>query len=360
MLDASPADPRATRLLNACRAQPVDTTPIWIMRQAGRYLPEYRRTRARAGDFLTLCKTPELACEVTLQPIDLLGVDAAIIFSDILIPLEAMGIPLSFTDGEGPRLEPVRSDAAVRALRIPDPERETGFVMEAIRLAVRALDGKVPLIGFAGAPWTLLSYAVEGKTGKSFEHAKRMLFEDPALAHRLLDAITRTTVEYLAAQVAAGARVLQLFDSWAGALGPVEFAAFALPYAQRIITALKARPACASVPIIYFCNEGSALLELAATSGADVLGVDFRTPLDVVRRRIGGSAGERIVLQGNFDNNALFAPPAEIERRAADIIARAGERHVFNLGHGILPPTPVEHAMALVEAVHRLGRRSAA
>jgi uroporphyrinogen decarboxylase len=339
---------RATRMIAACRGEPVDTTPIWIMRQAGRYLPQYRATRARARDFLTLCKTPELACEVTLQPVDLLGVDAAIIFSDILIPLEAMGIPLTFTDGEGPRLEPVRSAADVARLRVPVADEATGFVMDAIRLTARALDGKVPLIGFAGAPWTLMSYAVEGKTGKNFLDSKRLLFADPALAHALLDKITACTIDYLAAQVRAGARLLQLFDSWAGALAPDEYRAFALPYVRRVVDAL--RPS--GVPFIYFCNEGATLLSAAATSGAGVLGVDFRVPLDQARTIV----GNQLTLQGNLDPCALFAQPAEIERRAADILRRAGRaRHVFNLGHGILPPTPVEHAQALVEIVHRLG-----
>ena len=321
------------------------------MRQAGRYLPQYRATRAKAGDFLTLCKTPELACEVTLQPVDILGVDAAIIFSDILIPLEAMGIPLTFSEGEGPRLRPVRSEAEVAALRIFDPEVETRTLMEAIRLVVRGLDGKVPLIGFAGAPWTVLSYAVEGQTSKSFAEAKRLLFERPDLAHALLDKITRATIGYLQAQVRAGAGALQLFDSWAGALGPEEYRRFALPYVRRIIDELKP----SGVPVIYFCNEGAALLEDAATAGADVLGVDFRTPLDLVRQRLQKTVGD-VTLQGNLDNCALFAPPAEIERRAVDVIRRAGPRHIFNLGHGILPPTPVEHAVALVEAVHRHGQ----
>jgi uroporphyrinogen decarboxylase len=344
------ADARAQRFLRACRGEPVDTTPVWIMRQAGRYLPAYRATRGRAGDFLTLCKTPELACEVTLQPIEILGVDAAIIFSDILIPLEAMGIPLTFSEGEGPRLSPVaRSEAAVAALRLFDPEVETRTLMDAIRLTVRSLGGKVPLIGFAGAPWTVFCYAVEGQTSRGWLDAKRWLFEHPPLAHALLDRLTRATTSYLAAQVAAGAAVLQLFDSWAGALAVEEYRTFALPYVQRILAAL--RPL--GVPLIYFCNEGAGLLADAATSGADVLGVDFHLPIDEARRRAGAA---HLTLQGNLDPVALFAPPADIERRAADVIARAGARHVFNLGHGILPPTPPEHAIALVEAVHRHGR----
>jgi uroporphyrinogen decarboxylase len=340
---------RAERFLRACRGEPVDTTPIWIMRQAGRYLPEYRRTRARAGDFLTLCKSPELACEVTLQPVDLLGVDAAIIFSDILIPLEAMGMKLTFSDGEGPRLEPVRTADDVAKLRVPVADEACASLMEAIRLTVRGLDGRVPLIGFAGAPWTMLSYAVEGKTSKSFLDSRRMLFEAPALAHALLEKITLTTIDYLQAQVRAGARALQLFDSWAGALGPDEFRSFALPYVKRIVDAL--RPS--GVPFIYFCNEGASLLADAATAGADVMGIDYRVPLDEVRRLI----GREVTLQGNLDPVALFAPVAEIERRAGDVIRRGGARHIFNLGHGIQPPTPVAHAQALVEIVHRLGRR---
>jgi uroporphyrinogen decarboxylase len=259
-----------------------------------------------------------------------------------------MGIPLTFTDGEGPRLEPVRSAADVARLRVPVADEATGFVMDAIRLTARALDGKVPLIGFAGAPWTLMSYAVEGKTGKNFLDSKRLLFADPALAHALLDKITACTIDYLAAQVRAGARLLQLFDSWAGALAPDEYRAFALPYVRRVVDAL--RPS--GVPFIYFCNEGATLLSAAATSGAGVLGVDFRVPLDQARTIV----GNQLTLQGNLDPCALFAQPAEIERRAADILRRAGRaRHVFNLGHGILPPTPVEHAQALVEIVHRLG-----
>jgi uroporphyrinogen decarboxylase len=340
---------RADRFLRALAGEPVDTTPIWIMRQAGRYLPEYRAVRARARDFLTLCKTPELACEVTLQPVERLGVDAAILFSDILIPVEKMGVPLTFSEGEGPRLEPVRDEAAVRALRVPDPEAETPYVLEAIRLIRRALDGKVPLIGFAGAPFTLLTYAVEGQTGKQFAETKRLLYTAPDVAHLLLQKISDATAAYLAAQVRAGAQVVQLFDSWVGQLAPEDFRAFAAPYARRVIDALRPLGA----PVIYFANDGAALLAEAAGLGAQALGVDWRLPLDEVRAR----AGAAITLQGNLDPCVLFAAPSEIERRAADVLHRAGgRRHVFNLGHGILPPTPPEHAEALVEIVHRLGR----
>ena len=348
-------DPRSTRFLAACRGQPVDTTPVWIMRQAGRYLPSYRKTRAAARDFLVLCKTPELSCEVTLHPVDQLGVDAAILFSDILVVLEAMGMRLEFSEGEGPRLDPVRSAEAVAVLRVPAPEEALGYVMDAIRLIVRALDGRVPLIGFAGAPWTLFTYAVEGKTSKDFAKARRLLFEAPALAHTLLHKITEATLGYLAAQVRAGAKVLQIFDSWAGALGPEEYRTFALPYVKRIVAGLRETWAGGPAPpIIYFCNQGATLLADAATVGADVLGIDFRVPLDEARLRAGRP---ELVVQGNLDPCALFAPPEAIEPRVADILRRGGERHIFNLGHGILPETPVDHVLALVENVHRLGRR---
>jgi uroporphyrinogen decarboxylase len=339
---------RADRFLRALRGEPVDTTPIWIMRQAGRYLPEYRATRARAGSFLDLCKNPELACEVTLQPVERIGVDAAILFSDILIPVEKMGVPLSFTDEAGPRLEPVRDAAGVAALRVPDPELDMPYVLEAIRLIRRALDGKVPLIGFSGAPFTLLSYVVEGKTGKQFADTKRLLFTAPEAARALLDKLTATVIAYLGAQIRAGAQVVQLFDSWVGQLGPDDFAVFAAPYVKTVIDAL--RPL--GVPIIYFANEGSTLLSAAAGLGADALGVDWRIPVREARARV----GDGVTLQGNLDPCALFAPVPEIERRAAAILEAArGTRHVFNLGHGILPPTPPDHAAALVEIVHRLG-----
>jgi uroporphyrinogen decarboxylase len=341
---------RADRFLRALRGQPVDTTPIWIMRQAGRYLPEYRATRARAGGFLDLCKTPELACEVTLQPVDRLGVDAAIIFSDILIPVEKMGVPLSFSDDAGPRLEPVRDAAGIAALRVPDPQADMPYVLEAIRLVRRELDGKVPLIGFSGAPFTLLSYVVEGKTGKQFADTKRLLFTAPDAARELLGKLTRTVIAYLEAQIRAGAQVVQLFDSWVGQLAPEDFRLFAAPYVAEVVAALRPLGA----PVIYFAHDGATLLEDAATLGADALGIDWRIPIAAARARVGAE----VTLQGNLDPCALFAPVPEIERRAAAILEAArGTRHVFNLGHGILPPTPPEHAAALVEIVHRLGAR---
>lgn len=336
---------RSDRFLRALRGEPVDTTPIWIMRQAGRYLPEYRATRARAGDFLTLCKTPELACEVTLQPIDRLGVDAAILFSDILIPLEPMGMKLGFPN-EGPRLEPIRDEAGIAALRVPNADETMPFVMEAVRLIRRALDGKVPLIGFAGAPFTLMTYVVEGQTGKQFAETKKLMYTAPQAAHALLQKLTDAVADYLAAQMRAGAQAVQLFDSWVGQLAPDDFRLFAAPYVQQLVD--KLRPL--GAPIIYFANDGGSLLADAAKLGADALGVDWRTPLDEARAR----TGDGVTLQGNLDPCLLFGPVAEIERRASDVLRRAGgKRHVFNLGHGILPGTPPEHALALVEHVHR-------
>jgi len=337
--------PRSDRFLRALRGEPVDTTPVWIMRQAGRYLPEYRATRAKAGDFLTLCKTPELACEVTLQPIDRLGVDAAILFSDILIPLEPMGMKLGFPN-EGPRLEPIRDEAGVRALKVPNAEETMPFVMDAVRLIRGALDGKVPLIGFAGAPFTMLTYAVEGQTGKQFAETKKLLYTAPNVAHELLQKLTNTVADYLAAQIRAGVQVVQLFDSWVGQLAPDDFRDFAAPYVKQLVTTLKPLGA----PIIYFANDGGSLLGDAAQLGADALGVDWRTPLDEARAK----TGDGVTLQGNLDPCLLFGPVAEIEKRATDVLKRAGgKRHVFNLGHGILPGTPPEHAIALVEHVHK-------
>jgi uroporphyrinogen decarboxylase len=346
-----PLNNQANRFLQACAGAQVDTTPIWIMRQAGRYLPDYQRTRARAGDFLTLCKTPELACEVTVQPVERLGVDAAILFSDILIPLEAMGLPLAFTE-EGPKVRPVRSGEEIEALRVPEAA-ECGFVMEAVRLCRRELAGRVPLIGFAGAPFTMLTYAVEGQTGKQFVATKKLLFAAPEQAHLLLDKITETVIAYLRGQVAAGAQALQLFDSWVGVLGVEDFVTFAAPYVRRVLTAL--RPL--GVPLIYFANGGAALLEEVGKLPADVFALDWRLPIGLGRQRLGiGGPGDRRAVQGNLDPMVLFGPVPELERRVRAILADAPPRgHVFNLGHGILPETPVPHVQALVEMVHRLG-----
>ena len=340
------------RILRAARRQPVDVTPVWVMRQAGRYLPEYRAIRGKV-EFLELCKTPELAAEVTVQPVTRLGVDAAIIFSDILIPVEAMGMELELGD-KGPHFpQPLRTPADVERLGIPDPEEATGFVAEAIRRTRRALSDSVPVIGFAGAPFTLAAYMVEGGGSKSFILIKRLLYEQPKLAHALFEKLTETLIPYLKMQVAAGARIVQVFDSWGGELGPQDYETFALPYLQRIVAALKAT----GVPVIVFGTSMSTLLPQLVRTGADVIGCDWRIQLDEARGRV----GPQVALQGNLDPLALFLPLAELEARVQDILRRAGPvGHIFNLGHGILPPTSPEAAKAMVDAVHHFGRHAPA
>lgn len=342
--------------LRACRRQPVERTPIWMMRQAGRYLPSYRAVRARAS-FLELCRTPELACEVTLQPIDQLGFDAAILFSDILITLPAMGLDVAFPES-GPKIAaPVRTHAAIEALRVPDPEAELPYVMESVRQIQRALAGRVPLIGFAGAPLTMLTYAVEGGGSKDYPHTKKLLYGAPASAHALLDKLARTCAVYLEAQIAAGADAVQIFDSWGGIFSPGDFREYPLRYARQVIEMLRDSPTFrrSPVPIIYFVNGCAPYLDDYASSGADVLGVDWRVGIDEVRRRV----GDRVALQGNLDPGALFASPGEIRTRVADILARAGSvGHIFNLGHGVLPDTDPEHVRAMVTAVRELSARA--
>lgn len=338
--------------LRACRGEKVTYTPVWLMRQAGRYLPDYQRIRGKVT-FLELCKTPELAAEVTLQPVDILGVDAAILFSDILIPMEAMGTPLEFQANHGPVFpEPVRSRADVDKLIVPDPEEKTGFVLETIKILRRELERKVPLIGFSGAPFTLATYLIEGGSSKIFLETKKMMFAAPDLYDALLEKITACTSLYLQAQAKAGAQALQIFDSWAGVLAPEDFARFALPYVQRIIKELRE---VTEVPIIYFANNGATLLPLSKTAGADVLGLDWRIEINDAVSVVGGEAA----LQGNLDPCGLFLPHAEIEKRVGRILARAAKAkgHIFNLGHGILPQTPPENARFLIDAVHRLSAK---
>ena len=320
------------------------------MRQAGRYLPQYRQTRAKAGDFLTLCKTPDLACEVTLQPIGILDVDAAILFSDILIPVEAMGVPLVFSEGEGPKLEPVRGEEELKKLHVPDPAQEMGFVLDAVRLIRRELGSRVPLIGFSGAPFTLATYIVEGGTSKNFRRVLSWMYSDPQGFTRLLDLLTETVILYLRAQVEAGAQAVQVFDTWAGLLSRRLYREFALPGTARIVQALKGH----GVPVILYVNGCSPFLEEMAASGVDVLSVDWRVSLSEAAGRTRGT----VTLQGNLDPMALFAPKATLEREVARVLSEAPDRgHVFNLGHGIQPETPVEAAQALVQCVHRLGRK---
>jgi len=333
-------------LLRACRREAVERPPVWMMRQAGRYLPEYRKVRERA-DFLTMVGTPELAVEVTLQPVELIGVDAAIIFSDILVVPQAMGLALTVDDGVGPRFpEPLRTPADLARLRDIVPEESLAHVLEAIRLTRRELNGRVPLIGFAGAPWTLASYMIEGGGSKSWAVAKRFLLERPDDAHALLGRLARAVGAFLKAQVAAGAQVVQLFESWAGALGPDDFRTFALPYLAEAVRTAKS----AGVPVIAFApGAGWALEEIARATGADVLGIDWQTEAAAANRR---AAPFPVALQGNLDPCWLYAAPAEIRRRTRDMLAAFGGRgHIANLGHGMLPDVPPAHARAFVDAV---------
>jgi uroporphyrinogen decarboxylase len=342
--------------LRACWRLPVTQTPLWMMRQAGRYLPAYMAVRKRVS-FLELCHTPALACEVTLQPIDEFGFDAAILFSDILVPLPAMGLAIEFPD-KGPKImAPVQTAADVARLRVPDPELELGFVPEAVRQIKTGLAGRVPLLGFAGAPFTMMTYAVEGGGSKDYQKTKAMLFGAPEVAHALLGKLVDTTVAYLAAQIAAGADAVQLFDSWAGVLSPGDFREYALRHAREVIARLRETPAFVArrVPIIYFANGCAPYLDDYAGSGADVLGVDFRITIGEVARRVGPS----VALQGNLDPGALFASPAVIRERVRAILADAPPvGHIFNLGHGVMPTTNPEHVRAMVAAVREFGRRS--
>ncbi len=334
--------------LQACQGKRTRPVPVWLMRQAGRYLPAYQKVRGQT-DFLTLCKTPELAAKVTLQPVDILGVDAAILFSDILIPLEAMGVPLAFEEGRGPVLEPpVRCNKDVERLHPIDPVSDVPFVLETIRILKRELENKVPLIGFSGAPFTLASYLIEGGTTRSFVNIKRMMFEEPALFDRLMDLITQVTIAYLDAQIRAGVQAVQVFDTWGGILSRQDFRRYALPWAARIMDALKNT----GVPRIYFVLDGGHLLDIAKEAGAEVLGVDWRTDLDTAAERTGGN----LVLQGNLDPCCLFLPEISLQERVKSVLEKGARAraHVFNLGHGVMPEIPAEKARLLVELVHEL------
>ncbi len=335
--------------LAACRSEPTSYTPVWIMRQAGRYLPEYRAIRDTV-DFLTLTKTPELAAEVTLQPTRRFALDAAILFSDIMTPVEGMGITLDFSPGPVVT-NPIRDAARIEELRVPDPEESVPFVLETVREVVGALPKDVPLIGFAGAPFTLFCYLVEGRGSKTFSTAKSFLFAEPEASRQLLEKLADTMASYLGAQAAAGARALMIFDSWAGLLGPEQYRRFALPAVARVIDALKPL----EVPLIYFPNQGATLLEDVATVDVDVVGVDWRLPLSKVRSLL----GSRIAVQGNLDPAALFAPPDELKSQIDSVLAEAGDQpgHVFNLGHGIERTTDPDAVALLVDYVHERTER---
>jgi uroporphyrinogen decarboxylase len=331
--------------LRACRGEATERTPLWLMRQAGRYLPEYRQVRAGVS-FLELCKTPKLAAEVTLQPIRRFGFDAAILFSDLLVPLEAMGLEVEFTE-QGPRLPaPLRTPADLGRVARFDPAARTGFVLESIQMLRREL-GDTPLIGFAGAPFTVATYAIEGKTGKNFGETKTFFYREPEAARRLLALIGEATRDYLLAQIRAGAQAVQLFDSWVGVLSAEDFETFVLPPTAALVAELRG----AGVPVIYFGNGAAAILDRVARVGATVYGVDWRVPIDEARAKLETGGGAAAV-QGNLDPAVLLGPIGEIERRARDVVRRGGKRgHVFNLGHGITPEVPLEAVEALVAAV---------
>jgi uroporphyrinogen decarboxylase len=336
-------------LLAACRREATPYTPVWLMRQAGRYQPEYRAVREKLG-FLELCKTPDAAAEVTVMAVEQLGVDAAIIFSDILLVLEPLGVGLEFAKSDGPVIHrPVRSGADVDALPEVDPAM-LGFVYEAVRRARAALRSEVPLIGFAGAPFTLASYLVEGGGSEDWAATKRFLFTDPGAWHALMERLARTVTAYLNEQIAAGAEAVQLFDSWVGCLSPTDYRMHVLPHVQALIRGLTP-----GVPVIHFGTSTAGLLECMRAAGGDVIGLDWRVDLDAAWTRLGPG----VAVQGNLDPMALLAPIPEIRRRVATILGQAAGRpgHVFNLGHGIPPSTPVDHARALVDAVHELSAR---
>lgn len=336
--------------LRACRGEKVEYTPVWLMRQAGRYLPQYQEVRSQV-DFLTLCKTPELAAKVTIQPLDILGVDAAILFSDILIPVEAMGMHLEFSDKKGPVLsEPVRTKSAIDKLIVPDTEDSMPFVLNTIKILRKEI--KVPLIGFSGAPFTLATYMIEGGSSKNFLNTKKMMFQNPGLYQYLMKKLTKTVISYLSAQINAGAQAVQIFDSWAGILAPTDYKEFELPYVKKIVAALKKQHP--GVPVIYFANDCAGIIKDVKKSGADVIGIDWRIDMgDAVKK-----LGKKVVVQGNLDPCSLFLPKEQIEERVKDILTKAetAKGHIFNLGHGILPETPVENAIAMVEAVHKFSR----
>lgn len=344
------------RFLRALLRQSVDATPVWMMRQAGRYLPEYRATRARAGSFMDLCTNPELACEVTLQPLERFPLDAAILFSDILTIPDAMGLGLYFSEGEGPRFKkPVRTAQDIAALGVPDPEQELRYVMDAVRLIRHELHGRIPLIGFSGSPWTLATYMVEGASSKEYSHIKGMMFDQPAMLHKLLDTTARSVISYLNAQIAAGAQAVMIFDTWGGVLTPRDYREFSLRYMQQIVDGLCRENEGRRVPVILFTKGGGNWLEIMADTGCDALGVDWTLDLGEARARV----GNRVALQGNMDPCVLYASPQRIRAEVATVLANYGygSGHVFNLGHGIHQHVNPENARVFIEAVHELSQQ---
>jgi uroporphyrinogen decarboxylase len=341
--------------LRALLRQPTDYTPIWMMRQAGRYLPEYRETRKRAGSFLGLCKNPDFATEVTLQPLERFPLDASILFSDILTVPDAMGLGLYFEDGEGPKFKsPLRDEEAIRKLRVPDMA-DLRYVTDAVSQIRKALDGRVPLIGFSGSPWTLACYMVEGQGGTDFLTIKRMAYERPELLHHILETNAAAVTTYLNAQIEAGAQAVMIFDSWGGALSHAAYQEFSLQYMQKILAGLTREHGGMTIPRIMFTKGGGLWLESMAEVGADCLGLDWTVDIGQARARV----GNKVALQGNLDPAILLSNPAAIEREVAGILQSygSGTGHVFNLGHGITQHTPPQNAAAMIEAVHRLSRQ---
>ncbi|WP_339896653.1 uroporphyrinogen decarboxylase [uncultured Gilvimarinus sp.] len=341
------------RFLRALLREPVDVTPVWMMRQAGRYLPEYRASRERAGNFMGLCGNPEMACEVTLQPLERYPLDAAILFSDILTIPDAMGLGLYFETGEGPKFKkPVRTEADINALQVVDPAKDLPYVVDAVSLIRRELNGRVPLIGFSGSPWTLATYMIEGGSSKDFRCAKQMLYNQPELMHQLLNTLAESVIVYLNAQIEAGAQAVQIFDTWGGALSHAAYQEFSLAYLDKIVKGLIREREGRRVPVILFTKGGGQWLEAMADTGADALGLDWTTDIGAARTRV----GSRVALQGNMDPTILYASPDRIRQEVGAILQSfgTGAGHVFNLGHGITPEVDPEHAGAFIRAVHDL------
>lgn len=341
------------RLLRALARQPVDVTPVWMMRQAGRYLPEYRASRERAGNFMGLCGNPDMACEVTLQPLARYPLDGAILFSDILTIPDAMGLGLYFEPGEGPKFrKPVRTEADIKALEVIDPQADLPYVLDAVKTIRRELSGRVPLIGFSGSPWTLATYMIEGGSSRDFRIAKQMMYDRPELMHQLLDTLAQSVIAYLNGQIRAGAQAVQIFDTWGGALSHAAYEEFSLRYLRQIVNGLVREHEGRQVPVILFTKGGGQWLERMADTGADALGLDWTTDIGQARARV----GDRVALQGNMDPTILYASPKRIRAEVASILASygTGPGHVFNLGHGITPEVDPEHAGAFIRAVHEL------
>ncbi|MGB2287855.1 MAG: uroporphyrinogen decarboxylase [Porticoccaceae bacterium] len=344
------------RFLKALARQPVDRTPIWMMRQAGRYLPEYRATRSQAGDFMSLCKNTELACEVTLQPLERYDLDAAILFSDILTIPDAMGLGLYFEEGEGPKFrKPVRTEADIEQLNVVDTASDLAYVTDAVAMIRRELHGRVPLIGFSGSPWTLATYMIEGQSSRDFARAKTMLYTQPELMHQLLDKLALSVIDYLNAQISAGAQVVQIFDTWGGALSHAAYLEFSLAYMQKIVNGLIKHAEGRDVPVILFTKGGGHWLEAMAETGCDALGLDWTVDIGAARARV----GNQVALQGNMDPAVLRSNLARIEAEVATILQSfgTGSGHIFNLGHGITPDIDPAHAKVFIDAVHKFSAR---